>query len=93
MLATLLRRDVSPSHQVCAQAITILSECPAKETGVWLAAYIRFQYNIIPRLNAAHQISIRPNHSYPTAYQFVCAGRRTSWRKEMPQIVLARQIY
>ena len=68
--------------QVCAQAITMLSECPTKETGTWLVAYICFQYNIIPRLDAAHRISIRPNHSYPTAYQFVCAGRRTSWRKE-----------
>jgi len=82
-----------PVIQVCAHDISMPLECPAKETGKWLAAYSCYQYNIIPRLNAAHRISIRPNHSHPTTYQFACAGRMTSWMKETPQIVLAWQRY
>ena len=48
----------------------MLTECPVKETGVWLDAYICFQYNIIHQLNAAHWI--HPSQSFLSYGISVC---------------------
>jgi len=74
------RRAFQPSEY--SQAIMLLSECPSKENGVWLAAYICFQYNMIARLDDTSKFrspDLQPFQAFP----FYGVSVRLCWSKNV----------